>query len=199
MVAVQKFILFLNSRIHWLGLICNRNLSASLNMIERAWFWHVMWYILVNAIKVVNYTIYIVRWSDALNFIIKISQHLKIWCRKFYPSFQKVSTLKCINLWRFTLYCHNDDIGTRILIIYCFVHIYIYTCRHTYFFGVKFMRFHFRIHLNLTGICLRLLLECRDIPILGVCLGHQVFLLMLLSCCSHSVFQRNYCFCLYFC
>lgn len=33
-----------------------------------------------------------------------------------------------------------------------------------------------KLHFCSAGICLRLLLECRDIPILGVCLGHQVIL-----------------------
>lgn len=48
------------------------------------------------------------------------------------------------------------------------------------FFGLVsmlklFMIISFRNYLNLSGICLQVLLDCWDIPILGVCLGHQVF------------------------
>jgi hypothetical protein len=35
-------------------------------------------------------------------------------------------------------------------------------------------RINYLVHAFLSGVCLRILLECGDIPILGVCLGHQV-------------------------
>lgn len=72
---------------------------------------------------------------------------------------------------RLTFPFDDDDIAATVLFIFCLAYFIS-------FIRVEVIRLHFRIYLNLTGICLRLLLECRDIPILGVCLGHQVFWLM---------------------
>jgi hypothetical protein len=52
-------------------------------------------------------------------------------------------------------------------------------------FGLFYFNFTYVVHVLFSGVCLRILLECGDVPILGVCLGHQVIFIstFLFQCC----------------
>ena len=74
----------------------------------------------------------------------------------------------------------------------------ILLCFCIFLIWVKSMIICFRHCFYLAGICLRLLLECWDIPILGVCLGHQVFLFSVLSIVLVIInLFSNHCFTFY--